>query len=646
MPGRTSTLDDVMTFWRQRLAAKEDVALRPLIHSYAASWERVLSEITKLQSEIDALGMTPSEAVLLKMSRLKELQSFIGRELLDLTNNGNSAVSWMVQNSVDQALLQAREMSELVESVVTGKKAPVSIPWRKVPTASVEELVGALQRATPVRGILTGYATANADEMAETLIQGMILGKNPLAMSRELHQVFSSSLSRVMTLARTETMRAHREASRMAYLANSDVVTSWIWHAELGPGTCFVCLMNHGRQFPLEVPLGTHPNCRCAMLPLTVSWSGLGSYLGVDFSMVKETSLKEFVHINDGEKYFRSLSPEQQINLIGVKRFELLEKGYCSPIELLTQKFDPVWGEREVLIPLGPLIASLERKGRIPPVTASSAPVTLKGVPATSAPVAQLSTPPAPQVQSQPYNLVYKGLKDPDANRVHHENYQFYVQRESQQGFPLSEQDALAAAKRTLNDPQNHYAIRVNEGPLNNILQEGRFKSQFEIQHSNGMYDPKIRAIAERRGLDLPMQLDPSQRPIYGYLTRGHYDDDFPDVTGYGEVRVLLKYENIKDRTTFMTEDSLGPMHGAHAFPSPITDPTFASMKGFNEFKALVDETFDELRKTTPYVELQFQGQVTVQDIKAVEFLYSPKTATVKALDALQIPWSVVSRQP
>ena len=39
---------------------------------------------------------------------------------------------------------------------------------------------------------------------------------------------------------------------------------------------CCSCLALHGTEFPLDETLDDHPNGRCAMIPVTPSWSDLG----------------------------------------------------------------------------------------------------------------------------------------------------------------------------------------------------------------------------------------------------------------------------------------------------------------------------------------------------------------------------------
>jgi SPP1 gp7 family putative phage head morphogenesis protein len=82
-----------------------------------------------------------------------------------------------------------------------------------------------------------------------------------------LNRALSVPAWRSLTIARTETLRAYREASRLTYEQNADVVQSYVWVAALSRRTCAACLALHGQEFPLAEPFGTHPNCRCTLVP-------------------------------------------------------------------------------------------------------------------------------------------------------------------------------------------------------------------------------------------------------------------------------------------------------------------------------------------------------------------------------------------
>ena len=104
------------------------------------------------------------------------------------------------------------------------------------------------------------------------------------------------------------------------------------------------------------------------------------------------------------------------------------------------------------------------------------------------------------------------------------------------------------------NFPSKEVHVRTDYDGAKAILQDGRFKSQFESKHSHGLYDPEFRRDAENTGLGAPLKLDPRDRPIYGYIPlRASTSGE----SQYGAVDWVLK-KTVNNRTTATLGDSLG----------------------------------------------------------------------------------------
>lgn len=152
--------------------------------------------------------------------------------------------------------------------------------------------------------------------------------------------------------------------------------------------------------------------------------------------------------------------------------------------------------------------------------------------------------------------------------------------------------------------------IRVTEDVLQNILDDGRFKNQFETGSSKGMFDPKIRLKVEHRDMGVPLDLDPQERPIYGYLSDKPQDHSSAALDNYGTVVVEL-HASVKDRSTVTLQDSL---QGAVA--TPVNNPSMLSLSE-NDF-GLPIQIEKGSTDTWPYTELQVHGGLPVSDIKKV----------------------------
>ena len=120
---------------------------------------------------------------------------------------------------------------------------------------------------------LRGVTETMAREMRRSLAQSIAEGRNPRDAARLMNQRVDVSRSRARTIARTETIRAHHNATINEYRRNGvdqvEVEAEWLTAGD--DRVCPRCARREGEVFTLdeiegEIPL--HPNCRCVALPV------------------------------------------------------------------------------------------------------------------------------------------------------------------------------------------------------------------------------------------------------------------------------------------------------------------------------------------------------------------------------------------
>jgi SPP1 gp7 family putative phage head morphogenesis protein len=202
--------------------------------------------------------------------RLTETQ--ILREVERLLSQRTASRSWLYERQrlvIFQAAVQL-VISHYVARLEARLAASPAPAWALDDAAFLvgqRALVAAELVLSPaLRQILASLASDAAQGMADALVRGVLSGQNPRQIARLVAAQSRVALRRALTIARTETLRAYRETSRRAYRESG--VTEWIWYAHLGPRTCAVCIAMHGTRYPVTESLRSHPNCRCAMLPV------------------------------------------------------------------------------------------------------------------------------------------------------------------------------------------------------------------------------------------------------------------------------------------------------------------------------------------------------------------------------------------
>ena len=161
----------------------------------------------------------------------------------------------------------------------------------------------------------------------------------------------------------------------------------------------------------------------------------------------------------------------------------------------------------------------------------------------------------------------------------------------------FSEERRLQTAKETIEN--SRVTIAVQPDVLDKILESGRFKSQFETGTSMGTLDFGQRAQSEAVQLGYHPSVDPSKRPIYGYLTQnGKIDrDSLTEVRTYGAVQLMMK-KDIESRSTYTGGDSLGrPTYKPAPIGTPSADAVWSPYK-------------------IEYAEAQLHGGVSTGDVE------------------------------
>jgi SPP1 gp7 family putative phage head morphogenesis protein len=167
-------------------------------------------------------------------------------------------------------------------------------------------------------------------------------------MVRQVEGQFNGGLTRALTIARTETLDAYRQAAAAVQDASRDVLEGWVWLAQLDGRGCPACWAMHGTVHPLDEPgpLG-HPNCRCSRAPKTQSWRDLG------FDMDEPED-----QIPDAEQVFQALPRAVQVRIMGPARLGLLDRGEVSWPDLARRKDNPGWRPSWMPVPVQDLAAT------------------------------------------------------------------------------------------------------------------------------------------------------------------------------------------------------------------------------------------------------------------------------------------------
>ncbi|KQN99690.1 hypothetical protein ASF21_12850 [Arthrobacter sp. Leaf234] len=337
---------------RDDLVTTLDAQTLALTKAWVEAWDVLAPEFDAALTELLAAAkdgrLTGSQVA--RNIRLRKALTLAAERLDEL------AQTTMVTVQADvalTALAAAQSQIEVLQSQLPPAGQVATLPtFTQVSTAAMDAIVlritGQIESAADPLSVDAQLA------MRRNLVRGIAVGENPRVtarrMIRETEGHFNGGLTRALTIARTETLDAHRSGGRASDIANADVMRGWAWGANLDAKTCIACLSKHGTEYPLEEegPKG-HQNCRCDRIPVTKSWRDLG-FEGID----EPPSLMQ-----SSEEWFGNLTERTQLSIMGPSRLELYRSGDAQWADFATVKQNAGWRDSVAVTPVRDLRASV-----------------------------------------------------------------------------------------------------------------------------------------------------------------------------------------------------------------------------------------------------------------------------------------------
>lgn len=319
-----SNIYDIAAEFRAALLRRERKSSLELLRRYGVVWTRLQNQIERLTRDIEkaqANGETVSENWLYRQDRYKALINQLSREIHKFAGEADKTITGEQKEAIRQAV---RHASTLMDAAV-GNDPAITGNFNRLPVSAVESLAGFAGNGSPLRDLLNKLGPDTARRVTDSLVDGIARGHGSKKIASGIKEALGGNAARALTIARTETLRAYREASRETYKANADVVEGWQWRSSRNVGTCPVCWAMDGTMHSLDDPFGTHPNCRCVQIPVT------------EFTPQKQRDDK-------GIKAFDGLPDEDKARILGPVKFQAYQSGAITLPDLIGFHDHPQWG--------------------------------------------------------------------------------------------------------------------------------------------------------------------------------------------------------------------------------------------------------------------------------------------------------------
>ena len=178
----------------------------------------------------------------------------------------------------------------------------------------------------------------------------------------------------------------------------------------------------------------------------------------------------------------------------------------------------------------------------------------------------------------------------------------------------------------------SEYAIRVDSEIFDKILDDGRFKNQFETKTSGGALNFDYRKKATKQLFGKGAIKDVKDYEKYGYLTTNDFIEEYhnSNVSQYGNCIVHFDKKYLKNKVTYTLDDSLGQALNKVTVAGDIENPRANGInkKHLKEWIPWFEKRKDKIlemsdfMEDTPirYIELQYHGELKPDFIKEVCF--------------------------
>lgn len=293
------------------------------MQAQARAWLQVEQAI---QAQVDALAYElanqPGAATMGQLQRSRRYHALMEQVRNELRKYEDYLEPRIRSGQADMITLALQHSQQAVNAVAT--QAQIVVPFNRLPVEAVNSMVGLAGDGSPLRAVLADASRVGPDALAQELVNGIALGRNPIQVARRaLRMGLGQSFTRMQLISRTEQLRVYRQTTLQSYEA-SRVVQGYRRLSARDERTCIACLFADGRYYATSAGFDEHPAGRCSLVPVLVSVPP--------------------VQFETGQQWFRSQPEVVQRRMMGAGRYDLWQRGEVSMDDMISRRWSDDWG--------------------------------------------------------------------------------------------------------------------------------------------------------------------------------------------------------------------------------------------------------------------------------------------------------------
>lgn len=328
--------------FKASLASGEQEAVKAMTRQWMRLQDQLEANVEAVALELrdaDREGRKPDPRMVWENQRYQSLLAQLNNEMARVVPDAERQIQDVQREAIDLGLQHAQQ-SIAASYFGAGKIAPT---FNMLPKEALQNMVGFVADGTPLGSLLrTAYGTAGP-AIGDLLVTGTALGWNPRKVTSKALEAGAAGLGNMLTIARTEQMRAYREADR-AQMAASGVVEYYVRLVTHSARTCMACLAAEGEKYELREELRDHPNGRC-----------------VAVAKCEGVPLPSF---ESGESWFAKQAPDVQQRMMGAGKYAAWKEGKFEFDQLAVRTINPTWGDGVRPATLAELTGRVSKAGK------------------------------------------------------------------------------------------------------------------------------------------------------------------------------------------------------------------------------------------------------------------------------------------
>ena len=346
MAGPEGAQEAVETF-NKRLDAVQAREVNALASAYAPVNSAARKNAAALAKVAKAKDLKPWQVMRLGM--MKDLEKQVAGEMKQFTDIATAQITQGQAAAVvlSQEMTEAAMAAGLPPGITPNMLARQGVTWSRLPREAFANFVGISADGAPLGKLLEPLGPDTVRAVREGVGEGIALGYSPRKTADLVSLKSGMGLTRALAISRTETLRAHREASRLQYAANPDLIKGYRRMAAKDDRVCMACIVLDGNLYGNDQALDAHVNCRCAIVPEMVTYGDLGM------------TIPEPPKPEGALGWFNSQSPAVQKKMMGAGKYKAFNAGAIDYFDFVKKTRHPVWGTTAVVTPIKEIVTDM-----------------------------------------------------------------------------------------------------------------------------------------------------------------------------------------------------------------------------------------------------------------------------------------------